>query len=72
LIITGDLEQFDKPNEINGLEDFLNKFKGKRSSSISSFQFERDDIQREEVVKEVLDIYAGEHIPENYIENEDI
>jgi len=72
LIITGDLEQFDKPNEINGLEDFLNKFKGKRSSSISSFQFERDDIQREEVVKEVLDIYAGEHIPENYIENEEI
>jgi phosphate starvation-inducible PhoH-like protein len=72
LIITGDLEQFDKPNEINGLEDFLNKFKGKRSSSISSFQFERDDIQREDVVKEVLDIYAGEHIPENYIENEEI
>ncbi len=72
LIITGDLEQFDKPNEINGLEDFLNKFKGKRSSSISSFQFERDDIQREEVVKEILDIYAGEHIPDNYIENQDI
>ena len=72
LIITGDLEQFDKPNEINGLEDFLNKFKGKRSSSISSFQFERDDIQREDVVKEVLDIYTGEHIPESYIENEEI
>ena len=68
LIITGDLEQFDKPDEINGLEDFLNKFRGKRSSSISSFQFERDDIQREDVVKEVLDIYAGEHIPDNYIE----
>lgn len=68
LIITGDLEQFDKPNEINGLEDFLNKFKGKRSSSITSFQFEKDDIQREDVVKEVLDIYAGEHIPNNYIE----
>ena len=72
LIITGDLEQFDKPNEINGLEDFLNKFKGKRSSSISSFQFERDDIQREDVVKEVLDIYAGEQIPDNYVENEEI
>jgi phosphate starvation-inducible PhoH-like protein len=69
LIITGDLEQFDKPNEVNGLEDFLNKFKGKRSSSISSFQFEKDDIQREEVVKEVLDIYAGEHIPNNYVED---
>lgn len=67
LVITGDLEQFDKPDMVNGLDDFLNKFKGKRSSSISSFEFERDDIQREEVVKEVLEIYAGEEIPENYM-----
>jgi phosphate starvation-inducible PhoH-like protein len=57
LIITGDLEQYDRPNEINGLEDFLNKFKGKQSSSIVNFQFEKNDIQREEVVKEILDIY---------------
>lgn len=67
LIITGDLEQYDKPNEVNGLEDFLNKFKGKRSSSIGSFNFERDDIQREEVVKEVLNIYAGEQLPNDYM-----
>lgn len=70
LIITGDLEQFDKPDIINGLDDFLNKFKGKRSSSISSFEFDKQDIQREEVVKEVLDIYAGD-IPINYIEDQD-
>lgn len=63
LIITGDLEQYDRPNEINGLEDFLQKFKGKRSASITNFEFEKSDIQREEVVKEVLDIYAGEHSP---------
>ena len=31
LVITGDLEQHDRINEINGLEDFLNKFRGKRS-----------------------------------------
>lgn len=68
LIITGDLDQNDKQYEMNGLEDFLTKFKGKRSSSISSFQFERDDIQREDVVKEVLNIYAGEYIPDNYID----
>ena len=64
LVITGDLDQHDKPEEMNGLEDFLRRFKGKRSSSISSFEFEKDDIQREEVVKEVLDIYGGECIPE--------
>jgi phosphate starvation-inducible PhoH-like protein len=64
LIITGDLEQHDRPNEANGLEDFLDKFRGKRSASISQFEFEKKDIQREDVVREVLDIYAGQHIDE--------
>jgi hypothetical protein len=45
----------------------LNKYRGKRPSSISSFEFEKNDIQREEVVKEVLDIYAGD-LPANYID----
>ena len=67
LVITGDLDQFDRPNERNGLEDFLDKFKGKRSASIGSFEFDRSDIQREEVVKEILDIYGGERIPEGYL-----
>jgi phosphate starvation-inducible PhoH-like protein len=66
LVITGDLEQFDRVGELNGLDDFLNKFKGKRSSSISSFEFQRGDIQREDVVKEVLDIYGGENVPDAY------
>jgi len=68
LVITGDLEQHDRRNEINGLEDFLHKFKGKRSSSISSIEFDNNDIQREEVVKEVLDIYSGD-IPTCYIDD---
>ena len=68
LVITGDLEQYDRPNEINGLEDFLDKFRGRRSSSIGSFEFHRSDIQREEVVKEILDIYGGD-IPATYNTN---
>ena len=70
LVITGDLDQHDRPNELNGLEDFLDKFRGKRSSSIGSFEFDRSDIQREEVVKEILDIYGGE-VPPNYLVPED-
>jgi phosphate starvation-inducible PhoH-like protein len=66
LVITGDLDQHDKVSEHNGLEDFLDKFRGKRSTSIGSFEFDRSDIQREEVVKEILDIYAGERIPTGY------
>ena len=66
IIITGDLDQHDRHGETNGLEDFLNKFKGKRSSSITSIEFQTDDIQRETVVKEVLDIYDSECIPPTY------
>jgi phosphate starvation-inducible PhoH-like protein len=66
IVVTGDLDQHDRVGETNGLEDFLNKFRGKRSTSISSFEFEKSDIQREEVVKEVLDLYSGETIPVTY------
>lgn len=68
LVITGDLEQHDRPNELNGLEDFLDKFRGKRSTSIGSFEFVRGDIQREEVVKEILDIYSGD-VPNAYVDD---
>jgi len=67
LVVTGDLEQHDRPDETNGLEDFLSKFRGRRSSSISSFEFDKTDIQREEVVREVLDIYTAFDIPSTYI-----
>ena len=65
LIITGDCEQHDRKNEINGLEDFLNKMKGRRSNSITSVEFEKSDIERENVVKEVLEIYETNKIPYN-------
>jgi phosphate starvation-inducible PhoH-like protein len=74
LVITGDLEQFDRNYDLNGLDDFLKKLKRKhlnqslmndqekdhneKQSSIITFEFSREDIQREEVVKEVLDIYG--------------
>ena len=63
LVITGDCEQHDRKNEINGLEDFLNKIKGRRSDSISSIEFGKSDIEREDVVKEVLEIYETNKIP---------
>jgi phosphate starvation-inducible PhoH-like protein len=66
LIITGDLDQCDRHSEINGLEDFLNKLKGRRSDSISSVEFDKCDIEREDVVKEVLDIYETSVIPQSY------
>lgn len=66
MVITGDLDQHDRTGEINGLQDFLEKFRGCRSNSISSVEFEKGDIEREEVVKEILDIYGG-GIPDAYM-----
>lgn len=61
LVVTGDLQQFDRAFEQNGLDDFLRKFQARKevisSGQIATFEFEKSDIQREEVVKEVLDIY---------------
>lgn len=69
MVITGDLDQHDRHGEINGLADFLDKFRGSRSTSIVSVEFENNDIQREEVIKEVLDIYGGV-IPSSYIDSD--
>jgi len=70
LVITGDLEQNDRHGELNGLEDFLNKMKGRRSDSISSVEFDRTQVEREEVVKEVLEIYETNKIPYSSSDND--
>jgi phosphate starvation-inducible protein PhoH len=70
LVITGDLEQNDRHGELNGLEDFLNKMKGRRSDSISSVEFDRTQVEREEVVKEVLEIYQTNKIPYSSSDND--
>ena len=59
IFITGDLEQCDRKGDgVNGLEDFLDKIRRKRSCSISSVEFGIEDVEREEIVREVLEIYA--------------
>ena len=70
IIITGDLQQNDRRGEINGLEDFLSKLKGRRSDSISSIEFDKCDIERDKIIEEVLDIYETNNIPYQY--NNDI
>ncbi len=72
LIITGDLDQHDKmkSNEMNGLEDFCNKLRRKRSSSISSVEFSHDDIEREDVVKEVLELYNDDDLKKSSYMND--
>ena len=71
LIINGDLEQNDRHNEINGLEDFLSKLKNRRSDSISSVEFDKNDVEREKVVKEILEIYETNKIEYYCSDNND-
>lgn len=59
LFITGDLEQCDRVGQRNGLEDFLEKIRKRRSNSISNVEFDVADVEREPIVREVLEIYAA-------------
>lgn len=58
MIVTGDLQQADRPSN-NGLLEFLslyNNFKDHRYVDIC--QFTKDDVERHEAVKEILAIYG--------------
>jgi len=60
IIITGDLNQSDL-KEKNGLEDFIEKYQRKNTNVkdiIKVVEFTGDDIQRSDLVKNVLDIYG--------------
>jgi len=58
MIITGDVNQSDL-KEKNGLEDFIEKYKASTNINniIKLIQFEKNDIQRSELVKQILNIY---------------
>ena len=58
MIVTGDLQQADRPST-NGLLEFLhlyNNFQGHRY--VDLVQFDIEDVERHEAVKEILSIYG--------------
>jgi phosphate starvation-inducible PhoH-like protein len=59
MAITGDLAQADYGKN-NGLVDFMRLIEQRELSYIDMVQFERGDVERHVVVKEVLDIYGEE------------
>lgn len=57
MIVTGDLQQADRP-ENNGLLEFLNLYKDfKNHRYVDLCQFTVEDVERHEAVKEILSIY---------------
>ena len=57
MVVTGDLAQADRLKD-NGLLDFVNKLKTFNSKCISAVYFKKQDIERHEAVKEVLEVYG--------------
>ena len=55
LVIAGDVHQHDRGFENNGLSDLISKLQ--ESDNIKHIQFTEDDIERHEVIKEVLQMY---------------
>jgi len=61
MVVTGDLNQADRPNE-NGLLEFCKLFDEKgESKSIAIAKFQSQDVERHPVVKEILKIYKEEN-----------
>jgi phosphate starvation-inducible PhoH-like protein len=59
MIITGDAQQSDLGEGVNGLTDFSMKLKEKLGAEgIGMIEMKEEDVVREEVVKEVLRLYA--------------
>ena len=60
MIVTGDLTQADRPSN-NGLLEFLRLYNDFQNHQfVNICRFSRQDIERHEAVKEILDIYGDE------------
>jgi phosphate starvation-inducible PhoH-like protein len=58
MVITGDLNQTDILKE-NGLDDFMKKVKAYKNSKLIKFvTFNNDDVERSDIVKEVINLYS--------------
>lgn len=61
LICTGDPNQHDRGFDKNGLSDFINKLNKKPSTHIKHIQFDKKDVERSSIVKEVLNYYNDDN-----------
>jgi phosphate starvation-inducible PhoH-like protein len=76
MVITGDLEQSDKSND-NGLKDFINRIEERKdTNNIYLIKMDKNDVQRSDLVNEVLSLYNKQNkvknIYKNYIDFENL
>ena len=58
MVVTGDLKQHDRGFDKNGLKDFLEKFAANRKNTMSVCTFQRQHVERDPLVSEILEIYG--------------
>ncbi len=60
MVITGDLRQHDRKYSDNGLKDICSRLEGKNYKRMSTINFTSNDVERSQVVKDVLEVYGDE------------
>ena len=66
MVMMGDLQQSDRPDKINGLSDFLDKYNKRVESEVTGMgivELEKEDVMRSNIVKEVLSLYEKPDVP---------
>lgn len=58
MIVTGDLMQHDRKYADNGLKDISNRLENKNYKRIKVIKFTPEDVERSQIVKDVLHIYG--------------
>ena len=58
IVITGDIEQADRPNPTNGLRDLTQRLSRTSVPGMTVCDMTQRDIQRHDIIGPVLDLYA--------------
>jgi phosphate starvation-inducible PhoH-like protein len=65
IVITGDLQQSDLSNTCNGLQDLVKKMDKKLPNNFYLIKMDESDIQRSNIVSEVLNLYNKKEMKED-------
>jgi phosphate starvation-inducible PhoH-like protein len=58
IVCSGDLEQHDRGHALSGLQDAIRRFTNRPSDRVEMIHFGPEDVQRHEVIRDVLHAYA--------------
>ena len=60
MVLTGDLNQHDRKYGDNGLKDICTRLEGKNYKRLHTIKFTPNDVERSQVVKDILEVYGDD------------